>query len=139
MRRPRMLLRTFIVLIAIVATMMWWLSIQPRRRAKAIQTTKQAGGYVQLDEQFRPDWQPKPPRIVDLTKAADNWLGPGFAHDLSVVNLDGLRISDDRLASLSGITSLRRLYLNGTPITDSAIKHLHGLSRLEILELRETQ
>src|SRR5262245_39398447 len=105
MRRPRILLRTFIVVIAIITAMVWWLSIQPRRRAKAIQTTKQAGGYVQLDEQFRPEWQPKPPGIVDLTKVADKWLGAGFAHDLSVVNLDGLRISDDRLASLSGITS----------------------------------
>ena len=39
-------------------------------------------------------------------------LGPAFAHDLSVVNLDGSAISDDRMSSLSEITSLRRLYLN---------------------------
>src|SRR5262245_562122 len=60
MRRPRILVRTFLVIIAIVSAMVWWLSIQPRRRAKAIQATKQAGGYVQLDEEFRPEWQPKP-------------------------------------------------------------------------------
>src|SRR5262249_39809527 len=112
---------------------------QPRRRAKAIQTTKQAGGDVQLDEQFRPEWQPKPPGVVDLTEGADKGLGPRLAHNPSGGNPDGLRISGNRLESLNGITSLRRLYLNGTPITDKAMTHLHGLSRLEILELRETQ
>ena len=42
-------------------------------------TTKQAGGVLQLDRQYLPDWTPKPPPMVDLTKMADNWLGPAFA------------------------------------------------------------
>ena len=49
---------------------------------------------------------------------------PPFAHDLSVVNFDGRPITDDQISSLSGITSLRRLYLNGTPITDGVMTHL---------------
>ncbi len=61
----------------------------------------------------------------------------GFAHDLSVVNLDGRPISDDDLSSLRGITSLRRLYVNATPITNKGLVHLQGLSGLEILELRK--
>ena len=30
---------------------------------KAIQVTKQVGGVVQLDDEFRPDWQPKPAKL----------------------------------------------------------------------------
>jgi hypothetical protein len=139
MRRPRILLRTFVAIVAATSVGVWWLSIQPRRRAKAIAATNQAGGVVQLDSEYLPNWQPKPRAVVDLTKLSDKWLGAAFAHDLSVVNLDGARISDDQISSLSGITSLRRLYLNGTPITDNAMRHLHGLFGLEFLELRETQ
>jgi hypothetical protein len=92
MARPRIRLRTFLVLVAGASAAAWWLTIQPKRRAVAITVTQRAGGVVQFDQQYRPDWTPKPPSILDITSAADRWLGPGFAHDLSVVNLDGCPI-----------------------------------------------
>ena len=73
MRRPRILLRTLLSSIAVITVAVWWLSFQPRRRAKAIAATKQAGGVFQLDGEYWPDWQPKPPPVVDLTRLADKW------------------------------------------------------------------
>ena len=74
MRRPRILVRTLIVFIAVITIAVWWLSFQPRRRAKAIAATKQAGGVIQLDGEFWPQWQPKPSPVVDLTRLADKWI-----------------------------------------------------------------
>ena len=65
-------------------------------------------------------------------------LGPGFAHNVSVINLDGQPVADSDLADLAGLDSLWRLYLNGTPIDDAGMVHLRGLSGLEVLEIRET-
>ena len=139
MARPRIRLRAFIILVAGVSVAAWWQMHQPNRRTRAITATRRAGGVFQLDEEYRPERVPKPPPRVDWTKLADRWVGPGFAHDLSVINLDGRPISDDDLADLGGIASLRRLYLNGTPITGKGLIHLQGSSSLEILELRETR
>ena len=85
----------------------WWLVLEPKRRARAIAATQRAGGVYQLDDEFRPDWTPKPPPRFDWKASADRWIGPAFAHDLSVVNLDGRPVSDDDLRSLGGIASLR--------------------------------
>ena len=139
MTRPRLRLRAFIVLIAGVSVAAWYYTHQPKRRSRAIAATQRLGGVFQLDQEYRPEWKPRPPPRIDWTKSADKWLGPGFAHDLSVVNLDGRPVSDDSLADLAGIKSLRRLYLNATPITGKGLIHLQGSPQLEILELRETR
>ena len=151
-----------LIAVAIIAVALVWLVDQPKRRGKAIATAKRVGGFVQLDGEYEPEiltpsfleqnwfsginWPGASPNDrflflhrFGLVRWSDKWLGPEFAHDLSVVSLDGQRISDDDLTKLEKVASLRRLYLNGTPITDAGMAHLDGLSGLEILELRETK
>ncbi len=151
------------IALAIMAVVFLWLVDQPKRRGKAIATTKRVGGFVQLDGEYQPELQippfspsgnlvqrnqmtgRKPKRQIlfsspiGVARWLDKWLGPEFAHDLSVVSLDGQLISDDDLTNFEKVVGLRRLYLNGTPITDAGLAHLKGLSDLEVLELRETK
>ena len=77
-RRPRLLLRTLFVVMALVTAAVWWLTDQPRRRAKAIRTTQNAGGFYQRDREYRTDWRLKPPPRIDLASVADTWIGPAF-------------------------------------------------------------
>ncbi|MGE5195678.1 MAG: hypothetical protein ACM3U2_24565, partial [Deltaproteobacteria bacterium] len=46
--------------------------------------------------------------------------------------------TEETLRHVGELTSLQRLYLDGTPVTDDWLVHLKGLSRLEKLSLRNT-
>ena len=53
--------------------------------------------------------------------------------------LDGTRITDAGLRELAPLANLSELSLNDTPITDAGLKHLQGLTALEKLYLHDTQ
>jgi hypothetical protein len=54
------------------------------------------------------------------------------------IRLSGILFPDESLASLSGITNLRRLFLNKTRVADDGLVHLHALKEIEVLDLSET-
>ena len=139
MRWPRLKMRTLVGVIAILSIATWWLLDQAGRRVKAVATTGRLGGFVQFDADYQPEQLIPRPSQSRLSKLADRWLGPEFAHDVSVVSLDGQMITDNELASLERIDGLRRLYLCATPITDFGLGHLEDLSGLEILWLPSVQ
>ena len=43
------------------------------------------------------------------------------------------------LIHLTGLTKLKKLYLDGTPVADAGLVHLKGLTELETLSMDETQ
>ena len=55
MRRPRVMMQSLFVMVAVVAVATWWFTDQPKRRRNAITAAKQAGGVVQLDQEYLPD------------------------------------------------------------------------------------
>ena len=121
--------RWFLVVTALATFGAWWVTDQPRRVDRAIATTRRVGGVVRLDADKPRADVPKPGSSTWIKER----LGTGFAHDLSVVNLDGRPVSDADLAGLEGVKGLRKLYLNGTPVTDHGIDKLRGLSGLEYI------
>jgi Leucine Rich repeat len=60
---------------------------------------------------------------------------PRLAH----LNLRGLEIGDDALASIAGQKTLVRLHLEKTKITDKGLEQLKGLENLEYLNLYGTE
>ena len=74
---------------AIMALAAWWLIDQPRRRGKAIATTKRAGGFVQFDDQYDPERPVSPSAPTSLVGLSDKWFGPEYAHGVSVISFDG--------------------------------------------------
>lgn len=51
----------------------------------------------------------------------------------------GQTIGDEDIAALARLTSLKRLYLGRTDITNEGVRHLRGLRNLEVLFLDRTQ
>ena len=139
MRLPRVRFTVLGLMAAVagagVAT--WRLVDQPIRRERAIAAARRAGGFVQLDGEHQ-EHRVTPRPAPTAAGAWAEWLGTGFAHEVSVASLDGAPVRDADLPALEGLTGLRRLYLNGTPVTDAGLAHLRGLTALEVLELRET-
>ena len=128
-QRPGIRLRSVMIALAIAAVAGWWFIDQPKRRGKAIAITKRAGGFVQFDDQYDPERPASAPLPVSMVGLSDKWFGPEYAHSLSVVSLDGRRITDDDLTNLERLKSLQRLYLNGTPITDRKSTRLNSSHR----------
>ena len=60
------------------------------------------------------------------------WLG---ASDVDSVYFTRVQITDGDLKHLKGLTSLKKLKLNGSPITDAGLTHLQGLTNLVQLHL----
>ena len=139
MRPPRVRLTVpwLMVTVVAVAVATYCAVDRPKRREWAIAAARRAGGFVQFDDDYRQHRVRSRPAPGAQPSWAE-WLGPGFAHEVSVMSLDGAPVTDDALAAVAGLTGLRRLYLNGTAITDAGLAHLRGLAALEVLELRET-
>ncbi|MHC5543972.1 hypothetical protein ACYOEI_37570, partial [Singulisphaera rosea] len=134
----RVSFRWFLVLAAVATLAVWRVTDQPKRRGRAIATTKQAGGVVQLDGEDDPIGKPSLAPKTVLPRWISDRLGVELGHKVSVVNLDGQPVTDADLASFEAIQGLRKLDLNGTPVTDQGLAHLAGLVDLEELQLRET-
>jgi hypothetical protein len=112
---------TLVIAMAIVVVAISWLTEESRRRGKAIATAKRVGGVVQVDDQHDPELPPPEPARIDVIGWLDNTVGPQFAHCLSVVNLDGTRITDDDMVHLEGLSELRLLLVDGTNVTGAGM------------------
>lgn len=78
----------------------------------------------QLEGQFEP-------RLAQHHDDPENWPAIGLSYEPTV--------DDATLARIAKHKSLKRLYLDGTPITDDGLKHLTGLKELRTLGLAQTQ
>jgi hypothetical protein len=128
-------LAALLLLVAAVAVPLAWYD-RPRRQERAVALARHVGGFASHDDEYVVGRAPPPqPHRLDWLREQ---IGHEYAHDLTVLSLDGAKVSDDDLEALEGLTRLRRLYLNGTPVTDAGLAHLSKLTDLERLELRET-
>ena len=76
--------------------------------------------------------------IKEFSKYEDRKLSR--AEGLPCVTIStGTNVTDAGLAHLTGMDSLKKLYLNYTKITDAGLAHLKDLKNLEWLELRNTR
>jgi len=60
-------------------------------------------------------------------------------YGLHGLNLNGMPVSDESLAWVGRMTSLRHLNLNSTPLTDAGLPHLAGLTSLTTLVVSDTR
>jgi Leucine-rich repeat (LRR) protein len=87
----------------------------------AIAEIKRFGGKVTVDE--------KSPDKLVLSVEFNSIPSP----------FNSLRITDDGLAALEGLSHLQSLDLSHAQITDAGLEHLSGLTRLQSLNLWNTQ
>jgi hypothetical protein len=144
LRNPRVWV--LLMLVAVLCGVFTWFTALPRRQRRAVETVRKARGFVAYDDEFMArstavkgrSAKPQP-----ATARVRNWarrgLGDALTRDLTLISLDGQKLTADDLVALRGLTRLQRLYLNGTNIDDSLLENLSDLPALEQLELRETR
>ena len=108
---------------------------QIRRVDEQIQALQQF--RVALKERQNLDTQRR--KNQESTAARLKTLGAAIEWDVVTVNLAGTRISDDDLKLLREFPRLQTLYLHHAPITDAGVMNLKGLSSLTKLDLFDTK
>jgi Leucine-rich repeat (LRR) protein len=86
-------------------------------------------GWMQNDVEFQLEGQ-FVIRSPHLDQRPEDWPAIGLAYEPTV--------EDATLARVATRESLKRLYLNGTKITDAGLRHLVGLKELRELSLANT-
>lgn len=119
-----------------------WLGLQVRRatqQTKFVRLVEDAGGRVAYRHQvtrnkdgaFVTDGsqEPKVPRWIR------NLIGEMYFQQVDLVHLNETDITDDWLENMKLVPRVRLLSLRKTAITGKALRHLAGLSSLEVLDL----
>ena len=71
------------------------------------------------------------------SRVPKQWLAP--FDRVTYADLQEMKLDDDGLARLSGLTQLTNLFLQDTEVTDAGLIHLAGMSKLIQLDLRRTR
>jgi Leucine-rich repeat (LRR) protein len=96
------------------------------RQEEAVNEVRRLGGWVRYECEPRPGWPLNLP-------------GRTFFSTVVEVDLSSTSVTDSDLERLTKeFTQLRRLHLIGTPVTDTGLKHLEGLTQLQTLELESS-
>lgn len=127
-------LRTLMVAMAVVGVGFAWLALQVKLaldQRGAVKSLEAAGAVVKFGE----------PR---LWLARSEWLrsllGDEAMFDVEDVSAwNESEFSDDEMAHLRTLTTLKILYLDNTQVTDESLAHLRGLTQLRCLALRNTK
>ncbi len=101
----------------------------------AAEKIKKAGGLAIELAQNDPRWVVSFLSVDGkITKEHLQWLTT--LKDVVHLNLRGRKsVNDETLAAIKGMTSLTKLHLEKTSVTDKGIEHLKGMTNLEFLNL----
>jgi hypothetical protein len=134
-------IRSLCALTLSVAIACSWFAVKTQRARKqrdAVRAIEATPGWVEYD------WQ-QFDRFGILTSrpSSPTWLrdllGPDFFDSVVAVGLHLSPVTDEGLARLKALKTLKRVSLSDTNITDSGLEHLKGLTNLEYLDIRATQ
>ena len=121
-----------------------WKLREAERQRGAVEGIREAGGRVVYDYELDEDGS----RTRTVEPAAPAWLREMVGVDF-FSQVIGIKFTDPRKAGdvdleavlehVNGLTSLSRLELSLSYVTDAGLQHLRGLTRLRRLELAATQ
>lgn len=152
-RWTRISLRTFLVMVILLGSVVGWLGIRARRirdRHNAVKTVKELGGSVrhatEANSSARDPFGTPPANAktapggpLPVPQWLQEALGTDGFDDVLTVNLSRRKISDEDLVHLQRFPRLQGLCLGQTAIGDAGLKHLEGLGELEDLALYRTR
>ena len=127
----RFSLRSFFLLIVVIAVSLGWTIYKVRQQGIAVAALKTMGCSVGYD-----DPQNNSPTILERLRKL---LGEDEPRSVTSVIGGRSQITDAGLVHLRGLTRLGVLDLTGTPVTDAGLLHLRGLTQLVYLTLERTQ
>jgi hypothetical protein len=124
-------LRTTLVVVTLLCVVLSMWVVPAERQRRAVEAIEALDGRVTFEEATTSE----PFVITSLRR----WFPAVYFDEIMGVYLAATRITDAELAQLQGLTSLRRLELDGTQITDPGLVHLQRLTGLQELYLANTQ
>jgi hypothetical protein len=134
-------LRTFVVVVGLIAVWLGWLVNSATRQREAVRAILARGGTIAYDYQYdargRRLPNGKPSRPVWLQRILDD----NYFHQVVLVGLDvdevgnGVAPTDEDLVHIERLPKLRFLYLGGGSISDDGLRHLQNLTDLHLLVL----
>src|SRR5689334_3901312 len=126
----RFSLRSFMLLVLVVAVSLGWMIHKAREQMIAVAALKEMGCEFAFDNAER--W----PTVLESFRKLLSKNG-----SRTVIRLYGANstITDAGLAHLRGLADLQELFLQGTHVTDAGLVHLRGLTKLRVLILDYTQ
>ncbi|WP_218933035.1 leucine-rich repeat domain-containing protein [Roseimaritima multifibrata] len=136
----RFSMRSLLFVVTVVSVWLAVVSSRARSQKQAIDRVKQLGGFVSYDYTLdtNMNWRkgpnlPAPVWLIDLT-------GEDYVRTVWIVNFDDKSDpSDDDLEVVERFDALKQLTLmNRKKITDEGLRHVSGLTELEVLALNGT-
>ncbi len=128
-------IRSLLLLPVVVAVLCSWLATemkQARKQRDVVEWIEKAGGSVVYDYQDdRSGDLSGPPWLRTL-------LGDDLFADVKQVGLGNSAAGDAGLEHLEGLTRLTVLWLDGTKVSDAGLQHVEKLPQLRVLILRGT-
>jgi hypothetical protein len=144
----RFSLRTLLLVVTLVAVALSVWVNQAERQRRAVAAIRAAGGWVKYDYERRPlvtgtavgfSVQSTPQSSFDGELPGPDWLCRLLGVDYFADVTWALRFDEIDVAILCALTSLERLDLSGTQVSDAGLAHLSGLTSLQVLNLDGTQ
>jgi len=133
--RPRLSVRALMAVVLVLAVWLGWYLHTVRTQQAAVRAIKEAGGWVAYDW----DWANYDPNITSYQgkprapKWLSNLVGVDYVANVGQVSLvsGNSKKADDRtLESVSRLSRLKSLWLDGSAVTDAGMVHLKGNSCL---------
>ena len=143
-RRPwqrylRLSVRSLVVLVIVIGGWLGWIVHRARVQRDAVTAVERAGGKVMYDWEWQ--WKKGQP-VRTRTTRCPSWLVEYISVDyLSNVTYADLRHrgSDELLEQIGQLHRLEFLRLAESPLTDTGVAHLQGLTALQWLSLADTK
>lgn len=124
-------LRTFLVLVAILAAVLAWEANRLRRQAEAVRAFQRAGSIIGYRV------PPPPGRPLDIALFAKEASWRDFFRTPTDLRLTSEAVDDDLCRCLDDLPELKSLELDDTRVTSASIERIGRLKRLEIIFLRD--
>jgi Leucine Rich repeat len=150
-------LRTFLIVVTLLAASLGYVSMRAREQKEAVARINELGGSFQYDYQIgsNPRLIPAGLKMSSTTQAwqvGSNprsspagwpWLrkfvGNEFFQDVVFVKLDGTQVCDADLFVIGKLRRIKTLSLNRTGVSDQGLAGISGMSRLSYLGLMQTE
>lgn len=128
----RFSLATMFVAVTVLCVVLAVIARRAEQERRAVALIEKRGGTIVYDFQYQPtglhDYDATPP----CPKWVENLIGIHYFARVAVVSLYRSDVRDDDLIEVGNLSGLRELLLEGCPVTNSGLKHLQNLKRLEV-------
>jgi hypothetical protein len=111
-----------------------WVPLAQRAAGQraAVRAIEDLGGDITYDFELLGNAEPPGPRWLRA------WIGDDYFRRVTSVAFWDPHTTDEHLRILTTLNRVRRVYLDGTQVTDAGLVHLEHLTDLELLSLRST-